>query len=269
MPLPPINTAPYDILDTVLNTARVRMNDAIQDLGGDILRDDQPFTQTMANSAWRKMQEYLQNFGFTRVTDEIIIEGLPVVASQDPASQCWLSWTGYSTGGVNEGAINPNFVLPQTFIFPLKIWERITGQNAWFIPMTNIMDGIPAVAKQGYNRMFEWRQDRIYMPGSQNSMDLRIRFASFFPDFQTQGAVQWYQQPVPIMRCLDAFADYICVEASVGRDDVSGGAFEASAEGKAKLIFNRDVRLKNRTNVRRRPRSGGHGHHGAAGLNSF
>lgn len=269
MPIPPIAVAPYDILDTVLNTARTRMNDAIQDLGGDILTDEQPFTQQMANSAWRSLQEFVANLGYTRLVDEIILTGLPPVASLDPASQTWLSWVGFSTGGINEGAIDTNIVLPQTLIFPLKIWERVTGQNAWFTKMENVMDGIPTVPKTGYNRLFEWRQDRIYMPGSLMSMDLRIRFASYFPDFTTQGNTQWYQQPVPIMRCLDAFADFICVEASIGRDDVSPSTFKSSGEGKAKLIFNRDVRLKNRTNVRRRPRSGGSGNHGAYGLNSF
>ena len=30
-------TAPYDILNTVLNTARVRLSDAMQTLGGDVI----------------------------------------------------------------------------------------------------------------------------------------------------------------------------------------------------------------------------------------
>jgi hypothetical protein len=57
LPFPPALTAPYDSLENVLNTARVRLNDAIQQLGGDIMKDSQPFTQQMANSAWRRLQE--------------------------------------------------------------------------------------------------------------------------------------------------------------------------------------------------------------------
>jgi hypothetical protein len=100
------------------------------------------------------------------------------------------------------------------------------------------------------------------MPGTTVPVDLRVRFAQFFPFFETQGQTQWYQQPVPIVGCLDALADYICVEASDGRDDVDSQTFKTRAEGEAKLIFNRDVRLKNRSNVRRQPRSG-HRHGGA------
>ena len=60
MPLPPPNLAPYHTLEGVLNTARVRLNDAIQQLSGDILKDSQPFTQQMANSAWLRLQQFLE-----------------------------------------------------------------------------------------------------------------------------------------------------------------------------------------------------------------
>ena len=97
------------------------------------------------------------------------------------------------------------------------------------------------------------------MPGTTVPVDLRVRFAQFFPFFETQGTTQWYQQRVPIVGCLDALADYICVEASDGRDDIDSSTFKSRAEAEAKLIFNRDVRLKNRSNVRRQPRSGSRG----------
>ena len=85
---------------------------------------------------------------------------------------------------------------------------------------------------------------------------MRFRFGQYMPNFATQGATQWYQQPVPIVGATDALADFICVEATDGRDDVDSQTFKSRAEGEAKLIFNRDVRLKNRSNVRRQSRSG-------------
>lgn len=257
MPIPPVQTAPFDTLETVLNTARVRMNDAIQSLGGDVLRDDQPFTQQMANTAWRRLQEYIANLGYTVLTDEIIITGLPQVDSIDPGTQTALDWTGYQNA---QGGIDVDFALPQNFMAPLKVWERITGQNAYFRPLGNVMDGLPSTPKMGYNGIFEWRGNKVWMPGSQNSMDLRFRFIAFFNDFVTQGDVLWNQQPVPIMRCLDALSFYICSEAANPRGDLDGAQFDTKAQAAAKLIFNRDVRLKTRTNVRRRPRSGGSGH---------
>jgi hypothetical protein len=260
VPLPPLDAAPYDIVDTVLNTARVRLNDAIQQLSGDILKDTQPFTQTMASSAWLRMQQFLANLGFARLIDEIIITGLPVCGSSDPASQCWIDWTGFSDGT----QVFTGFALPQKLSFPLKIWDRVTGFNSgWGEPIVNVMDGLPATFKYPRNGIFEWRNDKIYMPGTTIPVDLRVRFAQFFPSFQTQGITQWYQQPVPIVGCLDALADYICVEACDGRDDIDSSTFKSRAEAEAKLIFNRDVRLKNRSNVRRQPRSGPRNHSGS------
>ena len=253
MPLPPLNAAPYHSLEGVLNTARVRLNDAIQQLSGDILKDTQPFSKQMANSAWLRMQQFLANLGFARLIDEEIITGLPICGSSDPASQCWIDWTGFYDGT----QIWTGFALPQKLSFPLKIWDRVTGYNSgWGEPIRNIMDGLPATFKYPRNGIFEWRNDRIYMPGTTVPVDLRVRFAQFFPFFETQGDVQWYQQPVPIVGCLDSLADYICVEACDGRDDVDSSTFKSRAEAEAKLIFNRDVRLKNRSNVRRQPRSG-------------
>ena len=253
MGLPPLAVTPYHTVAQVLDTARVRMNDAIQQLGGDILTNDQPFTQNMVNNAWLRMQEFLANLGYARLIDEVIISALPICPSLDPAVQCWIDWTGYFDGT----QIWNNYALPQKCSFPLKLWDRTSGINAgWGRPLENVMDGLPAQYKYGRNAIFEFRNDKIYMPGTSQPVDLRVRFAQFFPDFEDIGETVWYDQKVPITRCRDAFADYICVEASDGRDDVDSQTFKTRAENEAKLIFNRDVRLKNRSSIRRRPRSG-------------
>jgi len=253
MPLPPTLTAPYPIVEDAMNKARTRLNDAIQQLSGDILKDSQPFSQTMANSAWLRLQQFLANLGYARLIDEVILTGLPICNSADPAVQCWLDWTGFYDGT----QVWTNWALPQKCEFPLKVWDRVSGFNCgWGCPLENIMDGLPATFKYQRNGIFEYRNDKIYMPGTNIPVDLRIRFAQFFPAFTTQGETQWYQQPIPIIGATDALADYICVEACDGRDDIDSQTFKSRAEGEAKLIFNRDVRLKNRSNVRRRPRSG-------------
>lgn len=253
MGLPPLGIAPYFSVNEVLNVTRVRMNDAIQQLGGDILTNQQSFTQTMVNAAWQRMQEFLANLGYTRLIDEVVIQSLPICPSPDPAVQCWIDWTGFFDGT----QIWNNYALPEKMVFPLKLWDRISGLNAgWGSPLENVMDGLPARYRYSRNSIFEFRNDKIYMPGTSQPVDLRVRFAQFFPDFETQGLTEWFDQKVPIAGCRDALADYICVEASDGRDDVDSQTFKTRAENEAKLIFNRDVRLKNRSNVRRHPRSG-------------
>ena len=49
--MPP--SAPYDQLEVVLFSARVRLNDAIQSIYGDILTDLAAFTPQIVNNAWR------------------------------------------------------------------------------------------------------------------------------------------------------------------------------------------------------------------------
>lgn len=257
MPLPPALSAPYSVVQEAMDLARVRLNDAIQQLSGDILKDSQPFSQTMANAAWRRLQHFLANMGYARLVDEVVIKAVPIAGNFDPASQCWLDWTGFYDGT----QIWQNYSLPQKCSFPLKIWDRVSGFNAgWGHPLVQAMDGMPATFKYQRNAMFDWRNDRIYMPGTNMPVDLRIRFGQYLPSFQTQGETQWWQQPIPIVGGVDALADYICVEASDGRDDVDSQTFKTRAEGEAKLLFNLDVRLKNRTNVRRQPRSGPRNH---------
>lgn len=253
MGLPPLATAPYSSVNDVMNTARVRMNDAIQQLGGDILTNNQPFTQTMVNSAWHRLQHFLANLGYTRLINEVVINSLPICPSIDPAVTCWIDWTGFFDGT----QLWNKYALPQKCSFVLKLWDRVSGINAgWGAPLENVMDGLPARYKYSRNAIFTVYDDKVFFPGTATPVDLRVRYAQFFPSFVTQGETNWYDMQVPIVGCLDSLADYICVEASDGRDDVDSQTFKTRAEAEAKLIFNRDVRLKNRSNVRRQPRSG-------------
>lgn len=124
-----------------------------------------------------------------------------------------------------------------------------------------MMDGIPNVQKWTGNRFWEWRANAIWMPGSQIVEDLRIRFATYFPDFADEGTTRWYMQPVPVMRCRDALAWLICAEICAGPGmppEIQAKAVDFQAKGYAAcdLIFNRDVAMKQRVNVRRQPRSG-------------
>ena len=251
--LPPITSAPYPNMSDVLNLARVRVNDAIQSIDGDVLTDNQPFTQVMANAAWQRLQEFCANLGFARLTQEVILTGVPPVESTDPASQTWMNWSQYFDG---QNYFNAP-VLPQDLILPLKVWERWSGQNAVFTQMEMWIDGMPNWTKQNRNVIWEWREDAIYMPGSLMTMDWRLRYAAYLPDFIDVGETPWYDSPVPIMRSKDALAWYICSEVANPRGDLDGSVFDTKAEAAAKRIFNREVSQRQRVNVRRMPRSAG------------
>lgn len=265
MPLPPPTPqAPYDILDSVLNSTRVRMNDAIESIGGDILTDTQPFTQEMSNSAWRKMQSFLANLGYSRLKKPLVLYGFPKVASTDPASWTTLDWA-FFFDGVSFYSAPTVSLFPADFILPLRVSERITGTQSNWSKMTMAQDELPACRKTAYNGWWLWENDQLFMPGSVYSMDLRFEYAAFLPDFLTTGSIQWYQQPVPIMRCKNALSYYICAEAAMAREDMDADPFIVKAEQEARLIVNQEISQRQRTPARRRCYNGNRGGYGIYG----
>lgn len=236
-PPPPAVTNPYDMVDTVLNMARVRLNDAISGIAGDVLADTQSYTQTYVNAAWRRIQNYLRSLGYKRFINETIITGIPVVATADQSSQPYLNWQ-YCFDGVNW-TTTP--CLPQDLIQPTDLWERVSGTTGLFIPMDEVYNGLPADPKGFRNKLWEWRDDTLYLLGSLVSMDIRMRYESYHADFKTAGGTQWYQQQVPIMRCSDALAWAICAEVSRARGDVDANTFDSRAQEACLMILDREI----------------------------
>lgn len=282
MPIPPpAPSPPYDYLESVLQVARTRVNDAIASINGDILTDTQPFTATMTNSAWRKLQAYLANLGYSRLKQQFIAPAFPIVANLDPASQTFWSWIWYFDGTSYYAPPNIN-VLPFDLIVPLRMWERPTGSNSYFQPMCMAPDGLPDCRKTCWNRYFEWREDAIYMPGSLASMDFRIEYAAYLPDFAVTSNILGNpaimgpdgnpltpaNMVVPIMRCQSSLANYLAAELCMGRDDVDVQSFITSAEMDARLVMNNEVKLKQRTPVSRKP-YGGFGNGSSWRLNGY
>lgn len=253
---------PYDSVNDVLNTVRTRLNDALPSLyptGGAVLGNTQPFMQQVTNTAWRKFQNHLANLGYQKLQGKAVITGLPVVASRDPASEAYINWFNYFDG-VN---LFDSPVLPDDLLSPLVLKERVSGQNAQFVPMQLALDGIPSFVKQNYSRVWEWRDDAIYMPGSMSIMDIQVLYVKRLPDFADVASTRWFTQQVQIANGLDSFAWFICSEICRDTPDVQQ-AFQLLGENAANLVMNRDIKLKQRVNVRRQPRSG-RGQHGAYG----
>jgi hypothetical protein len=251
--IPPPSAVQYDSVTSILNAAKVRLKDRLDTLfpvNGKILENSQPFSQQMTNNAWRALQESLANLGYTVLKQEAIIQGLPVVATTDPAVPCYID-TQQFYDGVNLFPGGP--VLPSDIILPLKVWERPSGQNACFIrPMELFFDGLPGLPKQVWNGGWEWRAGTLYLPGAQQVTDLRLLYARYLSDFIDIGNVRWYQQLVPIPRCQTAFSLFVCAEADIDNAE----AWLTKADGAVRLMANRESSMKQRGNVRRQSRSG-------------
>lgn len=256
--LPPVTPSAYDTANTILNMVRARVNDELKTLtpsSGKLLDLGQAFTQQTFNTAYRKCQSYLAEKGYGRLNDEVVVNALPVVASQDPAVQTWLSWAGFFDG-VN---LFPGINLSTGFGHPLKIWERWSGQNAQFSgpPMEKFLDGLPSLVKTTNIRCWEWRNDAIYMPGSLMVEDLRIRYSVLLPDIVDVGSSPWYTQQVPIVRIADGLSWWICAELAAAKKepDMETSCIDKGAAA-VQCVFNLDVRADQRVNVRRRARTG-------------
>ncbi len=223
-----------DIVNDVLNIARARVMDTIltpdgypggtgpgaqfTEVGGGAnlstgVNPDGSFilrTQVIFNAGWRKMQKYLQNLGYRElIGDNLIIPALPINNNPDPAIQSWLSWNGFFNGTV----LTSTPALPQDFTAPLKIRERLSGQNAVFTPMRVALDGIRSiyVPRSTFNQVWEFRNNAIYLPGAVALTDLQIRYTkrllADFPDpnYYIPGT-PWHQQRIPIPGCASALA---------------------------------------------------------------
>jgi hypothetical protein len=284
-PIPaPVAATPYDNLESVLNVARTRLNDAIQSLSGDILTDSQEFTGTMTNSAWRKLQAFIANLGFSRYKRKFFGFALPVTATYDPSQPNLWNWAYYFDGTSywNNESTPATSVLPADLICPLYLRERQTGTNAAFTRMRFRPDGLLETNKMPFNGQWEWKDDSIYIPGSTVSMDFEVEYAAFDADFVTTNNILGNpatsppttpsNMVVPIMRCQSAFANYLVAELMEGRDDAAAAAqaalYEAKAEKDVKLMMNNDVKLKQRTPVQRRSYAG-RGRRGAWGFQGY
>lgn len=254
MPVIPPPTTNFDSLTSILNATKVRLNEEVPSLmavSGKILENGQYFTLQSVNTAWRKLVEHLVTVGYSALTSECIIPSFPIVASTDPASQCWLSLAGCS----DSLSYYQTPALPSDFTHPLAIWERWSNQNASFPgqPMEKILDGLPTPQKTGWMGYWEWRNEAIYLPGSLVVEDLRIRYARNIQDFADSGATQWFASTVPLIRCSDPFSLFLCAEFASSRgQEALAQRFEDRAITAACKLTNRDVRADERVDIRRR-----------------
>lgn len=229
--------APLDTVEMALNVARVRLLDAIQSIGGEVLTDTAAFTLPTINAAWRRFQELIVNFGIPWLKQEKILPSVGAVSGSDPATQVYMNWDGYNNGA----GLNPSPALPQDFIEPLLLWERTHGSNSDFFPMDKLDNGLPAVVKSTRNNSWEWRQGAIYMPGATLATDIRLRYTAFYPDFVDPGTTAFNLQTIPVARSYNQLAWFICSEVSRARGDMDGAYFDQQAEQAVKYMFDMDT----------------------------
>lgn len=197
--MPAVLTTPYDTSEDVMNLARALGNDMQSGaIAGELLADTQPYVPILLNKAYRDLQRDLTAAGIETLAKEIIITGLPAVASPDPGVNVSLSFTGFNNGTTNSGVP----ALPADLLGPLRLWERPTGQVSQFVPMHNRLDGLPSVSQSSCLKWWQWLQDQLVFIGSLQSNDIKMRYNQRLP------ALVLTPQPSPVLiiNALDAMA---------------------------------------------------------------
>jgi hypothetical protein len=193
-----------------------------------------PFTLQFMNSAIRALYRELRNVGDPAlVFDNYVISGItpmnsPIYGpgSMDPAVQVNISQNGYFDGV----EIWPNLALPNNTLYMERVWERQTGVNFPFSEMHQAFFGLPSRPQQPTFIEWEWRNYAIWMVGSTQTRDLRLRYWGSLPTFYSP-TLDFSSTYVPIIDCTDAVAYKIAVMyarmlGSPGLNDLIGEAKE-------------------------------------------
>jgi hypothetical protein len=211
---------PYPTVQEVTNLVRSQVQDDMQGatatLGeGQIFPDSKTLSVTMGNffnSALRTLARKLRNTtGPMLIRDNVQILGIPPLTSPtaglavpDPSVQVALQYVGYFDGVT----FNNQFALPADCLQVERVWERINGSGDEYVSLDQPAQGIPSLVQGIYNRCWEWRQDGVWMPGSTETMDIRLRYKAQVPVIWT-GDIDTSNTFIPINDCQDALAGLI------------------------------------------------------------
>ena len=214
MPTVVLNISDFPSLLTITNLIRSKVRDdmpgATGTIGeGQILVNNMQISVTMANFFNEAVKETARALRIIEapclIADNYIIEGIPPLsgplglATADPTVQVWISSAGYYNGST----LSPQWRLPSGVYDVERVWERETASNDNFCDMGEPAQGLAGVYQtSGFGR-WEWRQNRINLPGSLDTRDLRVRYKMLLTD-QIVASIptsQYATTYVPILDC--------------------------------------------------------------------
>ena len=189
-----VATPNFPSLKMICNLIRAKLNDSLAGATGtpgegQIITDDpviSPFMLPFLNQAIRDTYVAIRNAGSPAlIKDNFILSAVPPINGPlgsmipDPTIQVFFSPFGYFDGS----QMWPKLALPSDFVYPLKLWQRITGGLDLFLPMTEAIDGLPPIYQTEALGQWEWRGSNIYLVGSLLPHDVRFRYQASFPEF--------------------------------------------------------------------------------------
>jgi hypothetical protein len=214
-----------------------------------LLANDRPYTLPLLNSSFQDLQEELVDRGVQLLVAEAQLEDFPAVDSSvatDPATQVWIGYE-HCYDGVNQ---DDEPVLPADLLEPLRLWERQAGTTQNYVPMRQMIDGLPSFTAGAYLRWWEWRQDKLYFIGSMLSTDIRMRYLAYLADLTLPD--EDASPVVPIIRSKNALAYLIAAQFAASRGSALAQTYRALAGEYIDKMCNRSTKRKQRAQIRRR-----------------
>lgn len=254
--LPPqkLSTTVFWDTEDVLNFARVLINDAQSQSGlaGQDLADSKPYTWPLLNFCYAKLANWLEDSNVESCTySEMIIGPLTPAptASSDVNTQVRLGYDGYWDGGQDQ--VNNQFKLPDDCLMPLFIWERQVANAGPFLEMKQVLGGLPPRSGLFNFRIWEFRQNAIFMPGAIQSNLIRIRYIPALPLLIQPLDGQPYPQ-VPLARAGEALAYLVAAEFAEIRNAANAPGLRTKANEQLDIISNKSAKRENQVDQRRR-----------------
>ena len=243
MPLVPPSTGfPYPSIELIMNNARSRVNDMINDATGDLLANDVPASQTYLTSAWQWLQRQCATAGVETFKRETTLFGIPARASEDIANQSWITWSGCFDGVSQYDSPS----LPQDMILPLSLWRRQSGTTAYFLPMILANDGLPRLFD---TNIFDWREDGLYFYSELWAQDFQLRYSAYRAPLDISRPTD----PVPIMMCDDCMGWRVAFEFANSRGSDQAPQLKGLADDAFTTIKMGSTQRRQRQNLRRQP----------------
>jgi hypothetical protein len=251
-------------LESILNTSRAVANDSYNAGAGEILTDTAPFTLPYINSSLQELQDRLRNNAVVVLTvDNYIISGLEVVPV-DPSLQTFIDATGYyslNSTGVPV-LLDAALTLPIDITAPKFLWERPTGSNLPFVPMSQPTDGLVSYSQGPALGNWEWRSSpnggtAIWFRGATQVRDIRIRYQK--AEAVVPAGSNYANIIVDLPGAANALSYLIAFRYVMSRNPETAPIVRAEADRHIREIIKTAVRQKQGTNYTR-PAYGGQQH---------
>lgn len=251
--MPVVPSSAYVSLETVTLLIRAIANDMLYSQAGEILTDGANFMLPLINDALEWFSNEVNNHGVSTFTKETILTPLtPTETPTDPGAFVNVSDNGYFDSVALK--MGPQLQVPPDLLTPLYMWERETGSQEDWVDMIETPDGLPSILPSLRFRIWEWRQDALYMPGAVQSNDLRLRYTGSLAMFVSISDTLYFRG------AAGAIAYYMVSTYLASKNPEASQAAESRAVQRLNQIATRSARGKQRELITRRsygnPRGG-------------